>query len=289
MKLILTNKNGQTLDLLNNDDRFVLSKCDALHGIETDIATAENPYIDGTIIENVRALPRGISLTFKIFPDIRKNIDFFTSIVKSKQYVTLTETENGREITIRGVATVKPYTRMAAAFEIELEIYCGAPYWEDVQAIVGEIGRFLSLLFFPSDGQFFTEIGRPFGAYNLDRAKTFENDGDVAVGMTLYITALGEVVNPRLSCSTGEQNGWFMQLNVTLEQNDEVEICTVRGSKYIKINGSTTYNGVPVLSFLTFNGTDWLQLETGENTFNVTAASGADDVYFTLQFKRRFE
>lgn len=289
MKLILTNKNGQTLDLLNNDSRFVLSKCDALHGIETDIATAESPYVDGTIIESVRALPRGIAMTFKIFPDIRENIDFFTSIVKSKQYVTLTETENGREISIRGVATIPPYTRMMAACEIELEIYCGAPYWEDVQTIIGEIGMFLPLLFFPVAGQYFTPTGRPFGAVDRDLRKTFDNDGDVAVGMTIYITALGEVVNPRISCSTGEQNGFYMQLNLTLQQNDEVEICTVRGGKYIKINGSTEYNGAPVLSYLTFNGTDWLQLETGENTFNVTATSGADDVYFTLQFKRRYE
>lgn len=294
MKLILTNKNGETLDLLNNDRRFVLCKCEALHGIDTDIATAENPYLDGTIVENVKALPRGIEMTFKVFPDIRESIDFFTRIVKSKQYVTLTETENGREISIRGVATIPPYTRMEASCEIVLEIYCGAPYWEDVQAIVGEIGMFLPLLFFPSEGQFFTEIGRPFGAVDLDLEKTFENDGDVAVGMTIYITALGEVVNPRISCSTGEQNGWFMQLNLTLSQNDEVEICTVRGQKYIKINGSTIYDEAPVLSFLTFQGTDWLQLETGKNTFNVGEYIDGElvptsDVVLALTFRRRYE
>ena len=108
MKLILTNKNGETLDLLNNDNYFILSACDALHGIETDIATADSPYLDGSIIESVKALPRGISMTFKLIPDIRQSIDFFTSVVKSKQYVTLTETENEREITIKGIATIPP-------------------------------------------------------------------------------------------------------------------------------------------------------------------------------------
>lgn len=289
MKLILTNKNGETLDLLNNDNRFILSKCDELHGINTEIATADSPYLDGAIIENVKALPRGISMTFKVIPDIRESIDFFTAIVKSKQYVTLTETENGREITIKGIATIPPYTRMAAACEIQLDIYCGQPYWEDAQAVINAISMYIDLLFFPTQGQYFTITGRPFGAIDLDLTKTFDNDGDATVGMNILITALDTVVNPRISCSTGAQNGFYMQLNLTLQQHDEVEINTVRGQKYIKINGSETYNGLPVLSYLTFVGTDWLQLETGENTFNVTATSGADNVYFTISYKRRFE
>lgn len=289
MNLILTNKNGETLDLLNNDNHFILSKCDELHGIETDIATADSPYLDGAIIESVKALPRGISMTFKLIPDIRKSIDFFTSVVKSKQYVTLTETENGREIKIKGIATIPPYSRMAAACEIQLDIYCGQPYWEDLQTVVNAISMYISLLYFPVAGQYFTPTGRPFGAVDMSLEKTFNNNGDVAVGMNILITAVGTVENPRLSCSTGEQNGYYMQLNLTLQQNDEVEINTVRGNKYIKINGSEVYNGLPVLSYLEFNGTDWLQLETGENTFNVTAASGEDDVFFTISYKRRYE
>jgi hypothetical protein len=289
MKLVLTNKNGQILDLLNNDAHFILTACEALHGIETDIATADSPYMDGAIIEHVKALPRGISMTFKLIPDIRASIDFFTAIIKSKQYVTLTQEENGKEITIKGIATIPPYTRMVAACQIQLDIYCGQPYWEDVESIVEALSMFIDLLYFPVAGQYFTPTGRPFGAVDMNMEKTFINDGDVAVGMLIYITALGEVVNPRISCSTGDQNGWYMQLNVTLQENDEVEINTVRGNKYIKINGSTTYNGLPVLSYLTFNGTDWLQLETGSNTFNISEATEANDLYFTISYKRRYE
>ena len=294
MNLILTNKNGQTLDLLNNDAKFILSKCEALHGIETDIATADSPYLDGAIIEGVKALPRGISMTFKVIPEIRASIDFFTSVVKSKQYVTLTETENGREITIKGIATIPPYTRMAAACEIELDIYCGQPYWEDVQKIIEALSMFIDLLNFPTDGQYFTPTGRPFGAVDVNAQKTFTNDGDVAVGMNILITALAEVTNPAIACSSGDQNGDYMYLDLTLQQNDEVEINTVRGQKYIKINGSEEYNNQPILSFLQFNGADWLQLETGANTFNVgTFNDGAitptNAIFFTISYKRRYE
>lgn len=293
MELILTNKNGETLDLLNNDSKFILSGCQALHGIDTEIHDVSSPYLDGTIVEGVKALPRGISMTLTLIPDIKKSIDFFTSVVKSKQWVTLTQTENNKTITIKGIATIPPYTRMEAMCKIQLDIYCNQPYWEDLNAIMGAISLILPKLYFPYDtGQYFTRVngfqgGRVFSVYDMNAEKTFNNDGDVAVGMNIRIIALGEITNPRISCSTGEQNGWWMQLNVTLQQNDEVEINTVKGNKYIKINGSTTYNGRPVLSYLTFNGYDWLQLETGNNTFNITPTS--DDVYFNITYKRRWE
>lgn len=295
MDLILINKNNQQLDLLNSTEYFVLSRCEALHGIDTDIHTVSSPYIDGTIVEGVKALPRGIQLTFKVKPDVKNSIDFFTSVVKSKQYVTLQQTENGNTITIKGIATIPPYTRMRSMCEIKLDIYCNQPYWEDLNQVISAISMYLDLLYFPmSTGQYFTPYGRPFGALDVNATKTFNNDGDVSVGMNIKITALESVENPYIACSTGEQNGWFMWLNVTLQQNDEVEINTVRGQKYIKINGSTTYNGQPVLSYLNFNGTDWLQLETGENTFNVGEYIGGtpqvtDNVYFTITYRRRYE
>lgn len=293
MELILTNKNGATLDLLNNEDKFVLSACEALHGVDTEIGDVSSPYLDGTIVESVKALPRGISMTFTLIPNIRQSIDFFTSVVKSKQYVTLTEKEGDREITIKGIATIPPYTRMEAMCKIKLDIYCPQPYWEDVEEVIGAISAVLPRLFFPaSTGQYFTPVdgtrgGRVFSVYDTSAEKTFFNDGDVSVGMNIRIIALGEIANPRISCSTGSQNGWWMQLNLTLQDDDEVEINTTKGNKYIKINGLETYNGKPVLSYLEFKGNDWLQLETGANIFNITPISSR--FYFNVTYKRRWE
>lgn len=297
MQLILINKNNEELDLLNNTDKFVLSSVDALHGVETDIQEVSSPYLDGSIVEGVRALPRGISMTFKLIPDIKQSIDYFTNIVKSKQYVTLQETENGKPIIIKGIVTIPPYTRMADLCQIQLDIYCNQPYWEDLNKVIGSLSMYLDLLTFPMNiGQYFTQYGRPFGALDINATKTFNNNGDVSVGMNIKITSLGSVSNPCIACSTGNQDGWLMWLNVNLEVNDEIEINTIRGNKYIKINGSTTYNGQPVLSYFNFTGNDWLQLETGNNTFNVgtydtttNRVIPTEEIYFTISYKRRYE
>lgn len=294
MQLLLTNKNGETLDLLNNRNRFILTKADALHGIDTDISESTSPYIDGTIIESVRALPRSITLSFNIVGDVQGAIDFFTSYVKSKQLITLEEINDDKDIVIKGVATIPPYTRMLQTCKITLTVYCGQPYWEDAQTLIAVLTMYLDLLYFPTEGQYFTPPGRPFGAIDTEVTKTFTNNGDTSVGMLIEMIALGELVNPRIGCNSGTQVGWYMQLNLTLSLNDTVDINTVRGNKYITINGSNMYNGEPILNYLEFNGGDWLQLETGDNIFNATAEVNgervpAPNVYFGINYKARYE
>lgn len=289
MNLKLINKNGETLDLLKNKNKFILKATEGLHGVEVSYSESESPYADGTNIDSVKALPRGITLTFKLIGNIKNSLDYFTNHVKSKQMVTLVEEENGREISIKGVASVPPYSRMTRSCEITLSIYCGQPYWEDVDRIIGAIASSINLLNFPEEGQYFTAIGRPFGEIDTSLEKTFINDGDTDVGMTIAITALGEVKTPRISCSTGNQNGWYLQLSATLKDDDELIINTEKRNKTIQINGIDTYEGVPLLSLLEFKGTDWLQLEQGSNTFNITAESGDANVYFTITYKRKYE
>ena len=289
MRLLLTNKNNQVLDLFNTRSRWVVKSVEGLHGIETDIAESETPYMDGSNVERVKALPRGIEIVLKLKGNVKESIDYFTSVVKSKQYVTLREIDENRDITIKGIATIPPYTRMAQSCEITLTVYCGKPYWEDLNYIVNVISDAIDLLTFPQEGQYFPEGGRPFGVFDLDLEKTFENASDTSVGMQLSIVASGEIKNPRISCSSGEQNGWYMQVNVTLKAGDELRINTEKGNKYITINGEETYNGEPILNSLEYEGNDWLQLEQGENTFNITAESGATNAYLNIIYKGRYE
>lgn len=293
MRLLLTNKNNQVLDLYNNRTRWAVKRA-VLHGIETEIAESDTPYMDGSNVDSVKALPRTIEIVLKLKGNVKANIAYFTSIVKSKQYVTLREIDGKRDITIRGIVTVPPYSTMERSCEIAFNIYCGKPYWEDLEYIVNSIKNTKDLLYFPMQGQYFPYEGRLFGLIDMSLEKTFTNKGDTAVGMEISILALGKIVKPRISCSSGEQNGWYMQVNVTLNADDELKIITEKGKKQITINGSDLYTvsalqREPILNLLEFVGNDWLQLEQGENTFNVTAESGATNAYLNMIYKGRYE
>jgi hypothetical protein len=291
MKLTLTNKNNQILDLLNNRDKFILSGAEGLHGIDTEIAESETPYTDGTTAESVKALPRGIELTFTLRGNIEQSRDYITSIIKSKQLVTLREVKGERDITIKGIATVPPYSRMQQTCKLTVTVYCPQPYWENINYLVETISEYIDLLCFPTEGQYFTVTGRPFGAIDTDLTKSFTNESDTAVGMLISLVALGEVVKPRISCDSGNQKGWYMRLNLTLKADDELEINTVKNDKYITINGLDTYNGEPILNYLEWQGEEWLQLETGVNTFSITTEDGAtnSNLHFSLIYKGRYE
>lgn len=289
MELIFENQNGQRLDLLNNRKYFRLIAAEGLHGVETDFVETENPYTDGAELDNVRALPRGVALKFALCGDIAASLDIFHAVVKSKQLGKIFKTEEERETKIEGRVTVPPYTRLSDAVTVELQLYCGQPYWEDLQQMIGTISEIIDLLYFPEEGRAFPENGVPFGEINMEKAQTITNDGDTSVGLTIVINAQGEVKNPRISCSTGSQNGWYMQLNTTLKDRDEVVISTHRRNKSITINRSAYVNGIPILSLLEYSGDDWLQLETGENTFNITSDTEHAQIYFYIYFTRRWE
>lgn len=289
MELIFENKNGQRLDLLNNRKYFCLIAAEGLHGIETDIAETESAYTDGSTVDNVRALPRGIALKFALCGDVAASLDIFHAVVKSKQIGRIFKREGDRETKIQGRVTVPPYSRMSDRVTVELQLYCGQPYWEDVEELVGTISELVDLLYFPEEGRGFPEEGVPFGVLNIEKTQTIVNDGDASVGFTIVINALGTVKKPRISCSTGTQNGWYMQLNTTLNEGDEVIISTHKGNKSITINGNAYKDGTPILSALEYAGDEWLQLETGENSFNITSDTESAQVYFYIYFSRRWE
>lgn len=289
MELIFENQNGQRLDLLNNRRHFALTAAEGLHGVEVEYSESESAYTDGATVDNVRALPRGIALKFALRGDVAASLDLFHGVVKSKQVGKLIKREGARETKIEGRVTVPPYTRFSDACAVELQLYCGQPYWEDVEQLVGTISEIIDLLYFPEEGRGFPTEGVPFGVINSDLEQTITNDGDTAVGLTIVINALGTVVNPRIACSTGSQDGWYMALNTILHDGDEVIISTHRSAKSITINGSEYKEGVPILSLLEYRGSDWLQLETGANTFTITSDTASAKVYFYIYFSRRWE
>lgn len=289
MELIFENKDGQRLDLLKNRKYFKLIAAEGLHGVDVDFSETESAYADGSTVDTARALPRGIALKFAFCGDVPKSLDIFHSFIKSKQTAKIIKIEDGKEMKVQGWVTIPPYSRMARTVTVEMQLYCGQPYWEDVRELVGTISEIVDLLYFPEEGRAFPETGVPFGMIDIEKKQTIVNDGDTSVGLTIVINARGDVVNPRISCSTGAQNGWYMQLNTTLKDGDDVVISTHKNAKSITINGSAYKSGFPILSSLEYRGTDWLQLETGANTFNVTTDNDGAKVYFNVYFTRRWE
>lgn len=273
---------GNLMPLVNNP-YFNLSGCDGLTSTNIALATSTVPSMDGDTVNNLQAQPRSIVLYLearqgKSVEEVKR---YVTSFVKPKLPGALRWKQNEREIEITGIVQAVEMPRFSQKCVMQITLYCSAPYWADIDYLNTELSNIVDMHYFPQDmgGLHFTEEGAPFGVYERNYIKSFTNEGDVASGMLITITALSVVTNPVLySIATGQ----FIGIIDTLAAGDEVVISTYKGNKTITKNGENIIDKIKP-------GSTFLQLEVGSNEFMID--SGDDDIsnmYFTLTYKRLY-
>ena len=115
------------------------------------------------------------------------------------------------------------------------------------------------------------------------------NDASIATiervqkkGMFYNISVITNYSTTDLSQAVGENN-----IKDICYQNESYFVLTDNGT-HTKVFVAKD-NGESDVNQLEFNGKDWLQLEQGENTFNLTATSGAVNAYLNIIYKGRYE
>lgn len=281
MKLEYITARGDLLSLTENIN-FKLSNVDGLTSASVELSSSTVASMDGDNVNNKRAIPRGIVFDLAIEgADVEEKKRYVLRYIKPKQKARLRWTQNDREIEIEGIVETIEMPRYTKSVVMQVSMYCSQPFWEDINYIVQEISEILNLHYFTNDENdmlYFPADGIPFGEYDANRTKVFENSGDVSVGMEIRIIALGNVGNPVLYNSDGK----FFGVNISMVSGDEIVISTVKGEKSIKYNGNNIIDKIKV-------GSTWLQLECGENEFTIDSDDGTEgNMYFTVSYKQRY-
>jgi len=287
MELNYISKWGAMLSLYNND-LFYLINVDGMTSAATDISAVVIGGIDGDIVNNIQAQPRGIIMDFRIksgvnVEDAKRAV---LNVVKLKQQCTLQWTQNNRTLQIQGIVDNVEMPRFNNEVTMQISIHCGQPFWEDVDQIVNEISEAIPLHWFTAtagDMLYFEEAGRALGELNTSRTRTFINQGDVAIGMTIEVLAYATVTNPIIY----DQNGDFFGVGygtkpLVMNAGDVLTIVTVKGQKSVSLNGNNELDKVKPNS-------TWLQLEAGTNEFSIDSDDDAiDNMAFTLNYTQRY-
>ena len=300
IELKFINARNVEMNAIHNE-YMTITAIDSLHGVDNEFSSSTSPYFDGDVVDHIRTNPRTIVLTYALKTPINDSLNYFNSIVKSKQKATLIETrEDGSQIKIEGVVTVPPYTRLSEQVSVQIQLYCSDPYWQDALTMITDISVVIDLHCFPYEseekllvndgGLYFPAIldetgnlineGIVFGEIDTNSTKTIVNDGDVAVGIVIEIVALNKATNPRI---TRDNYNWI-GVNVTMAAGDWIRISTVRGDKYIESNRTDVGLGSVV-----YSGNDWLQLETGDNELFARSDEGSQTIYFSIFHKRKWQ
>lgn len=280
MKLEYITSKGDVL-LLTNNSRFKLSNVDGITFANVNISSSTVASMDGDFINNKRTNPRSIILDLAIEQNVETVKRYIFNYIKPKQKGILRMEQNDRQVQIEGVVESIEMPRYTEQVIMQIALYCSQPYWEDVEDTVTDISETLDLHYFtddPNDMLYFPEEGIPFGEYDANRTKAFINDGDVEVGLTIHIVALGHVVNPTIYNSEGA----YIGVNVTLESGDEIIITTTKGNKTITLNGANILSKIK-------EGSTWLQLPINEDEFTIDGDDETEaNMYFTIIYKQRY-
>lgn len=278
MKLEFISARGEILRLTGNN-RFKLTRVDGITTGSTEIYTTTNPTIDGDIPNAVRAMPRDITIDIAIEQDVESTKDYILKYIKLKQEATLRKTQNDRVLQIKGIVADITMPRDSLPVTMQLGLHCAQPFWEDIENSAQDISEVIPLFYFTNDDALlFSEPEQAFGEVDTNRTKVVTNEGDVAVGLEIHISALSTVKNPIIYNAAGQ----YIGVDITLQGGDEVVITTGKGDKRILKNNENITSKFR-------EGGKWLQLETGENEFTIDSDDGTEgDMYFTIVYKQRY-
>lgn len=284
MRLEYIDRRGAVLPLTGNP-LFKLTNADGITSAAAEIATSTVPGMDGDFVNSVQAAPRTITLDLSIEQSVETAKRAILKVIKPKQSCTLRMEQEGRTLVIGGVVEEIAMPRFTSLAVMQVSIHCAQPFWEDEEETATDISETIPLFFFSDadEWQFFEEgEEKPFGEYDVNRTKVFENDGDAEVGLEIRIVALGEVRNPVVFNSKAE----FIGVSLTLKAGDEVVITTGKGQKAITLNGQ---NVISSIMYRDGVPSTWLQLPTGEEEFTIDSDDGTEgNMYFTITYRRRF-
>lgn len=288
IEMIYVSQWGGTLNLFDND-LFWVTNIDGLTNVATSIASVVIGGMDGDEINNIQAQPRDIIMDLRIKSGV--NVEYakraITAIIKAKQKCTLQWTQNQRTLVIRGTVSAITMPRFVNDVTMQVSIHCGVPFWEDQNETESEISEAENLHYFTDivgDMLYFPEDqGIPFGELDTSRTKTFDNSGDVSVGMIIEIVAYKTVTNPIIYDQYGNFFGvGYGTKTVTMAAGDKLVINTKKNEKSVKLNGDS------LLDFIKPQST-WIQLDAGENTFSINSDdSEIDNMVFTLIYRQRY-
>ena len=287
LKLDFISARGDVLPLASNP-LFAITNIDGMTEADTSKSSAVTGGIDGDTVNNIQATPRTIIIDLQ--PRSGVNVEDFKrailKVVKLKQQGALLWQQNERSVIISGLVEAVEMPRFTNNVVMQITLHCEQPFWEDLDDVIQQISDAINLHYFtesPVNMLYFPEEGLPLGEYDTLRTKSFYNDGDVSVGLTISILAHNTVTNPIIYDENGHYFGvGYAENPLVMQAGDNVVITTHKGRKAVTLNGVNIFDKIKPLS-------TWLQLATGDNLFAINSDDeNTSNMSFSLIYKQRY-
>lgn len=262
---------------------FLLTDASGVLETKADLLVSDSALADGTTWYGARMQKRNIVLTLRDKPaaDHRANRAALFSLFRFKQKGTLVFADGEDERQIEYVVESVEVSLKKRPPVYTVSLLCPSPFWQSTQLTQRSLGGTVASFVFP---HVFPAGGEPFSGKSRGSAFTVENPGaSDEIGLAIVLRALnGPVTNPRIyHLESGER----MELGsatdpLVIPAGSSVTITTAKGDKRI-----LSQEGESLAAYLS-EGSDFLRIRSGKNTFSVGAESG--DAQLSATFSWRF-
>lgn len=247
-------------------DKYI-KQCSGLSETSIGLDTAKNAGTDGDYVTGKSKESKAINIKVKIDnADVDYLQRYFARGAEHTLYVGDRKINCHTELS----RIERDRDNLHSAPVLVLQLFAPDPYFYDQYDFGKNLAGVQPLLGFPWVST--VQDGFSMGYYIYDSRTIFENKGDTNVGIRVVFRASrGTASNIRFtSLNTGE----FVEALTEMEQDDELEISTVEGKKYIHLNGKDVFNTINRQS-------KFFSLAAGNNLLEYSAETGETnlDVY----------
>lgn len=263
---------------------FLLSICDGFHETVGTVNSVSSAYGVGTTWNGTSIGQRDLTIKGTITDNIQENrlllYDMFP--LNSEGTLYYYEGDIERKITCLvekvSIPEKKGFTR-----DFSISLVCPNPRFSALAATILSMATWAPAFNFPLIIP--ENEGIQFGIKNTTSMGTTENTTEIDYGMTIKFKANDTVKNPYLFNVTTRD---IIQIEKTMSAGDQIIITTHIDNKNVIYKSAVTGEEENI-NYLIMNGSKYLQVPSGTNTFRSGADSGEDNLETTIEFLPEYE
>ena len=249
-----------------------LIKHTGLQEVVTEYETVENGIGDGVLILGAQVLEREIEIEA---PIPINEADAISRYFEPNKYYDLVIGKRYINVLCRH-SDIDRRTNLYNQPILLLTLFAPDPFFYDVSDFGENIAGSVPLFGFPWEASL--DEGLNFGYREFNERTIFDNNGDRPVGLKMKIEFIGAVSNFKFE---NLRTGKYFKINHEFVKDDVLEISTVSGDTYVRLNTADIFEQIDIFS-------DFFKLEKGANFLKYSADKGVTEMNVYLYYSPKY-
>lgn len=270
----------------DEDAVFFLETLDGAYSVLNNVATSANTMTDGSTYQGSTTKQRNIVITTSFDDDYQNRRDFLYRAFKPKSPGTFTYYEGEEVRQIDYIVESVEIEEKGVVRNAVISLICPDPFFKDIQESETSMAGWVPGFEFVHE---FLEGGEEFGTRVAEKVKTIENNAAADhIGLTIEIEATGPVTNPAIH---HQEEDIYIKVGTTgnpfvMTAGQILRITTGTNEKNVYLI-ETDDTETKINEYLD-EGSDFIQLVHGLNTFIYEADGGVDYMNVTISYRLRY-